>query len=101
MSQHRLVTSAIGADIVLPDDIVEAVQRDGVESAGNKCVDHGERPVFNAPVPADVLARAGATGEAITARVGVPLSDLWECRADIERFNDLIDLLVCGGQGMR
>ena len=58
--------------IVLRDDIVAAVRRDGFENVGNKYVDHGERPVFNAPVPTEVLASAGETGESITARVGVP-----------------------------
>lgn len=89
-----------GLGIVLPEDIVEAVKQDGVENAGNKCVDHGERPVFNAPVPTDTLASAGATGKPVTVRVGVPLSDLWHCRGDVERLNDLMDELVCGDLGL-
>jgi len=87
--------------IVLPEDIVQAVKQDGVETVGNKYVDHGERPVFNAPVQPDVLASAGESGASITARVGVALSDLWDCGGDVDRLNDLIDELVCGDFGLQ
>lgn len=49
----------------------------------------------------DVLASTSETGQSITPRIGVPLSDLWACAGAVDQLNNLFDELVCDDFGLQ
>lgn len=82
--------------IVLPEDVVRAVEEDtGHSGRTERVVDYGEIKIHNSPVPVEALAAAAASGAPIRVRICIALEELWEMAGDVELLNDRATEIVC------